>query len=168
MKDSSNTLMFLQLRLVVGFLGERAQFAWWPTAFFDASSRPFLEPIFARTAKLARYHGATEAARRRHDESVGAGQVFHLFRLPEEFEQNLHTAMQGEAGEWPAFWALRDSATALEALAMLADATVTVHEGPTAVGSIADVLVPKLAQVTAGAYLAAFRQGVRTYPYFVN
>jgi len=167
MKDS-NMVTLLHLRLLVGFLGERAQFAWWPTAFFDASSRLFLEPIFARTARLARYHGATAAARRLHDEHVGAGQVFHLFRLPEEIEQNLHASIQGEASEWPAFWALREPTAALEALALLADGTATVHEGPVAVGRSADLPAPELVKATAGVYLAAFRQGIRTYPYFVN
>jgi len=36
----------LQMRLLVGFLGERAQHAWWPTAFYESSSRLFLEPVF--------------------------------------------------------------------------------------------------------------------------
>jgi len=27
----------LQQRLLVGFYGERAQFGWWPTAFYEAS-----------------------------------------------------------------------------------------------------------------------------------
>lgn len=36
---SSNLPALLQLRLLVGFLGERAQFGWWPTAFNEASSR---------------------------------------------------------------------------------------------------------------------------------
>lgn len=38
----------LQMRLLVGFLGERAQFGWWPTAFYEASSRLFLEPVRKR------------------------------------------------------------------------------------------------------------------------
>lgn len=47
----------LQLRLLVGFLGECAQFGWWPTAFHEASSRLFLEPVFAKTSRLTQYHG---------------------------------------------------------------------------------------------------------------
>ena len=27
----------LRMRLLVGFLGERAQFAWWQTAFYEAT-----------------------------------------------------------------------------------------------------------------------------------
>jgi hypothetical protein len=54
----------LRLRLLVGFLGERAQFGWWPTAFYEPSGRLFLEPIFSKTAQSAQCHGVVEAARR--------------------------------------------------------------------------------------------------------
>lgn len=63
----------LQMRLLVGFLGERAQFGWWPTAFYEASSRQFLEPVFSKTSRLAQYHGVVEAARRLHDEHLSVG-----------------------------------------------------------------------------------------------
>jgi len=76
--------------------------------------------------------------------------------------------VQSEASEWPAFWALRQPTAALEALALLADGTATVQEGPVAVGRSADLPAPELVKATAGVYLAAFRQGIRTYPYFVN
>jgi hypothetical protein len=82
----------------VGFLGERAQFAWWPTAFYEPSSRNlFLEPVFSKTSRLAQYHGVLEAARRLHDEHLSVGS-YHLFRLPEEVEQDLHAIVQSSAG----------------------------------------------------------------------
>ena len=69
MKESYLSTL-LQLRLLIGFLGERAQFAWWPTAFYEPSSHLFLEPVFAKTSRLAQYHGVLEAARRLHDEHL--------------------------------------------------------------------------------------------------
>ena len=84
----------LELRLLIAFLGERSQFAWWASSFFDNTSKPFLEPVFGKTAKLTQYHGAVEAARRVHDEHIGVGEVFHLFRMPEENEEDLHAAMR--------------------------------------------------------------------------
>jgi hypothetical protein len=83
----------LKIRLLVGYLGERAQNAWWPTTFFELSSRQFLEPVLTRTSQLARYHGVLEAARRLHDEHLNVG-VYDLFRLPEEVEQDLHSHVQ--------------------------------------------------------------------------
>ena len=79
----------LQARLLVGYLGERAQYDWWPTEFYETSSRLFLEPVYSRTFNLAQYHGVLEAARLLHDEHLSVGS-FHLFRLPEEIEQDLH------------------------------------------------------------------------------
>lgn len=49
MTGFSKTEAILQLRLLVGFLGERAQFGWWPTSFYEQSSRLFLEPVFPKT-----------------------------------------------------------------------------------------------------------------------
>ena len=88
----------LQMRLLVGFLGERAQFAWWPTTFYEPASRLFLDPVFSKTTRLAQYHGVLEAARRLHDAHLNVG-CHHLFRLPEEVEQDLHGLMQGSTGE---------------------------------------------------------------------
>ena len=52
---------FLQLRLSVGFLGERTQFAWWPTAFYEPSSHLFLGPVFSKHPAL---HNTMESWRR--------------------------------------------------------------------------------------------------------
>src|SRR5690606_20401440 len=87
----------LRLRFAVGFLGEQAQYAWWPTAFYGPSSRLFLEPVFSKTSRLAQYHGVLEAARRLHDDHLNVGS-YHLFRLPEEIEQDLHAAVQSSLG----------------------------------------------------------------------
>lgn len=88
----------LKLRLLVGALGEKSRFGWWQTSFFDKTSQAFLTPVFVKTFSLACYHGALEAARRVHDESLNAGS-YHLFRLPEEMEQDLHSAMSGGAAK---------------------------------------------------------------------
>src|SRR5664280_937787 len=83
MRNNSYLPTLLQIRLLVGFLGERAQFAWWPTAFYDPSSQLFLAPVFSKTSQLAQYHGVTEAARLLHDEHLNVGS-YHLFRFPKK------------------------------------------------------------------------------------
>src|SRR5437773_673134 len=105
----------LQLRLLVGYLGEGAQYAWWPTAFYEHSSRLFLEPAFSKTSRLAQYHGVLEAGRRLHDEYLNVGS-FHLFRLPEEVEQDLHAMMQTSDEEQLAREAPVNKEAALESL----------------------------------------------------
>src|SRR5947207_11300108 len=82
------------LRLAVGILGEHGQAAWWPSMFLGQHANAFLSPIFGSKTRMAQYHGVTEAACRIHDERIGVGRVFHLFRLPETIEQRLSAAFQ--------------------------------------------------------------------------
>jgi hypothetical protein len=51
MSDSKTALItaLVELRIVVGFLGEHVQFGWWRSSFFSSSSEAFLAPVFART-----------------------------------------------------------------------------------------------------------------------
>ncbi|MGF1548839.1 MAG: BrxE family protein [Thiotrichales bacterium] len=170
-KESSMKVSYLpnllQIRLLVGFLGERAQFSWWPTAFYEASSRLFLEPVFSKTPRLAQYHGVLEAARRLHDEHLSVGS-YHLFRLPEEIEQDLHAIVQSSAGEALASQAPQSKEAALDALKRLAATGGASSVGPTAVGSIKDIDSTDTLKVIAAAYLSAFTQNSKTYPYLVG
>src|SRR5471032_2628103 len=125
----------VQLRLLVGFLGERAQFAWWPPAFYESSGRLFLEPVFSKTAHLAQYHGVLEAARRLHDEHLSVGS-YHLFRLTEEVEQDLHAMLQDSVGEEIASKSTKSKEEALVSLKRLAETNMPAKPGPMAVGNI--------------------------------
>lgn len=173
---------WLNLRLLVGFLGERAQCAWWPTAFYEPSGRLFLEPVFGKTARLAQYHGVLEAARRLHDDHLNVGS-YHLFRLPEEVEQNLHALMECQVREATAPPVPQNQETALAALQALAlpdapsldeaaaaqnTAVLPHREGPLAVGRIQDLHHPATLKSIAAAYGAAFAQGTKTYPYLLG
>lgn len=157
----------LQMRLLVGFLGERAQCAWWPTAFYETSSRLFLEPVFTKTSRLAQYHGVLEAARRLHDEHLSVGS-YHLFRLPEKIEQDLHAIVQSSEGEELANRAPQSKDAALDALRSLAATSGNASVGPTAVGSIKDIDSTETQKAIAAAYLSAFNQSAKTYPYLVR
>lgn len=159
----------LQLRLFVGFLGERSQFGWWLTEFYSQSSEIFLQPVFTATTQLARYQGVVEAARRVHDEHLSSGS-YHLFRLPEEVEQDLHLMLQNDAGRLVVEQIPQQREHALAALSQIAGSTVqvgTVHEGPVAMGSSADLRAAATCAAMASAYHLAFSGGRRTYPYLV-
>lgn len=166
MKESYLSIL-LQMRLIVGFLGERAQCAWWPTAFYEASSRLFLEPVFAKTSRLAQYHGVLEAARRLHDEHLSVGS-YHLFRLPEEVEQDLHAAVQSSEGEELASQVPPSKEAALDALKRLAATGGASSVGPVAVGGIKELDSSDTLQAIAAAYLSAFTQNTKIYPYLVG
>jgi hypothetical protein len=127
----------------------------------------FLEPVFPKTTRLAQYHGVTEAARRLHDEHIGVGSVFHLFRLPAEAEQGLHSGMSDAREGADLFAGLEGRESALGALAELACGAREASEGPTSVGMLEDIFSASAVKAVAQHYLAAFRGGVRTYPYFM-
>lgn len=157
----------LEMRMLVGFLGERAQCTWWPTAFYEASSKLFLEPVFSKTSRLAQYHGVLEAARLLHDDRLSVGS-YHLFRLPEEVEQDLHATVQSSVGEKLANQALQSKEAALDALKQLAATGRTSSVGPTVVGNIKDLDSTDTLKAIAAAYLSAFTQNAKTYPYLVG
>ena len=157
----------LQIRMVVGFLGERAQYAWWPTAFYQVSSRLFLEPVFTKTSRLAQYHGVLEAARRLHDEHLSVGS-YHLFRLPEEVEQDLHAMVQSSAGEKVVNLAQQSKDVALDELNRLAAMGGNSSVGPMAIGNIKDLDSRDTLKALAAAYLSAFARNTKTYPYLMG
>lgn len=162
--NSATLPMLLELRTLVGYLGEQAQFAWWPTKFYEQSSRLFLDHPFPKTVRLARYQGVLEAARRLHDEHLNVGN-YHLFRLPEEIEQDLHVALQGDAP-------VPDTTTksaALDALKRLAaDSPLAANAGPMAVGGIQNIRNQSVLTAVAGAYFSAFTNDVKSFPYLVG
>ena len=161
----SALLQVLQVRLLVSFLGERAQFGWWPTAFYDVSGRLFLEPIFSKTPQLAQYHGVVEAARRLHDEHLNVG-TYHLFRLPEELEQDLHILVQGGAEELSPAVLFRDTQTALDALIAKAGSAKKEGVGPVAIGNVDNIAI-HLKDI-ASVYAAAFSSNAQSFPYLAR
>ena len=166
MKDSYLQTL-LRMRLLVGFLGERTQFAWWQTAFYEAPSRLFLEPVFLKTSRLSQYHGVVEAARRLHDEYLSVGS-YHLFRLPEEVEQDLHSIVKSGVGDELVSRGPRSKEETLQALKQLAATSTSSSVGPKAIGSIKDLDSATILTAMAGAYLSAFSLNARIYPYLVG
>lgn len=156
------------LRTVVGYLGEREDFAWWPSAFFAPGSATFLAPLFARTQLLAQCNGITQAAALVHDERIGVGHVYHLFRLPEDVEQGIHRLLSDEAECQRIEARLADQATALESLREIAGRPAAEGMGPTRIGSLDDLRAQEALQATAAHYLHAFEHGGQVFPYFAD
>jgi hypothetical protein len=156
------------LRAVVAFLGERDQFAWWQSAFFGAGSTSFLSPVFARTQILAQCAGAGMAAAHVHDERIGVGGVYHLFRLPEEIERSVHGALQHEATCKEIDHLVADTPSALHFLNTLAKSKPAEGIGPTRVGSIRDLRSNAHWATVAGLYATGFQKRSEIFPYFVN
>jgi len=128
----------------------------------------FLNPIFGSKTRMAQYHGVTEAACRVHDEKIGVGRVFHLYRLPETIEERISDAFQ--EGSLPeevtrCFEAAED---AVRVLADLAKGPVEVKSGPVRLGGADMINSPDGVALLAATYRAAFQAGIKCYPYFTD
>ena len=165
-EHSETTRRIIELRCLVGFLGEKSQFNWWPTSFYEATSIRFLEPVFSRTAPIAQYHGTVEAARRLHDEHLSVGS-YHLFRLPEEVEQDLQDAMQAQLSDVFELSKIADQDTALSALSSTSTPRSESGSGPVMIGKIEDVRNFALLDNLTATYRSAFAANSQAFPYLV-
>ncbi|WP_041446965.1 BrxE family protein [Thiocystis violascens] len=151
-----------ELRILIGYLGELAP-AWWSSQFFSPNAAAFLSPIFARTLFHAQCQGVTAAAARLHDEHIGVGRIYHVFRLPESVEQAVAATLTDGGFESETRPHLSSREQALERLAMLSEQQ-NASEGPMALGALADDLTPQI-KAMAGLYFDAFSKGLKTFPY---
>jgi hypothetical protein len=154
------------LRLAVGFLGEHEQAGWWQSAFLGVSSKPFLSPVYPKTAVLAQCRGVTHAAARVHDERIGVGSVFHLFRLPEDIEQAVHRMLEQHEAAQRLSSAVKDKQSALSALEALALSKRPTGNGPVRVGQVVDLVKLDSWRVVAAHYAAGFQASSEVFPFF--
>ena len=153
-----------KLRLTVGFLGEREQFGWWKSSFFTLGSDAFLLPLFGRTQLLAQCNGVTQAASIMHDERIGVGNVYHLFRLPEDIEQSIHKVLHDIKSK--NIVSSKDIA-----LGFLRDNYIKPMQsslGPTRVGNNNSLHDQNSWKLVSGLYLYAFETNIEIYPYFAD
>ena len=155
-------------RAVIGYLGEREQFGWWQSSFFTQGSSAFLSPVFGRTQLLAQCNGVTRAAALVHDERIGVGNVYHLFRLPEEFEQGIHQALQDAQLGAGVQKIIANKDTALDNLRKSSATPNQPGIGPTRVGNIRALRDQETWNFVAGLYLFSFETQKEILPYFAN
>ena len=157
-----------RLRILVSVLGEAAHAKWWRTEFLTAAGLRFLERLYPRTSCAAAVRAAGVAARELHDSSIGRGGVYHLFRLPEPFEGQLHSLgrsgyMDGVLGELGS--SLDDRESLLAKFDGIATELPEAEPGPQRIGSVRDLQRGNLLGRWAGAYLHAFQKDYRVFPY---
>lgn len=156
------------LRAAVGYLGERDQRGWWQSAFFSAASRAFLAPVFGRTQVLAQCAGVTRAAALVHDERIGVGQVYHLFRCPEDLEQGIHQALRRSETAGRVSALVGSPAAALAFLQEEARSAQAAGVGPTRIGDEHGLRDRRGWRVAAAHYVYAFTEGGDVFPYFTG
>jgi hypothetical protein len=158
-------LRFVQLRATVGFLGEKNLYNWWDTNFLSPTGLQFLAINFPRTAISAGVNSVTEAAKRLHDERIGKGGVYHLFRLPTSIEQDIHNHLLREGqDEVRAYLESKD--TALTNLERLVSSSVGAPEGPVQIGTLKNLQTDESIKEVAVHYHDAFKNQKKCFPYF--
>ena len=155
-----------ELRLTVGYLGERAQMNWWPSAFLSSASKSFLSPVFSKTTVLAQCRGVTNAAARVHDERIGVGNVFHLFRLPEDMEQAIHRLFEEQEVAHGLLSSIKDKDCALAVLKSISAGKNLSTAGPVRVGRIDDLIAHDSWRAVAANYAAGFQSLSGVFPFF--
>jgi hypothetical protein len=156
----------LRLRAAVGFLGEQGPARRWPSAFFATASRSFLSPLFPRTLVLSQLQGVIAAAARVHDERIGVGDVYHLFRLPEEIEQSTHHFMSTPQAEAVLAASYADATSASATLKQLAAKESIEAVGPARIATAKEMEHVTAWQKMAALYGFGFRNETEVYPFF--
>lgn len=153
------------LHAVVASLGSKDVSAWWNSSFLSPTGLEMLAFNFPRTAVSAAVTSTAKAAAQQHDQAAGAVGVFHLFRLPAALMGRVHRQLIGNGANLAEI--LTDKERCLETLRGLAGNVSTPDLGPGArdLGRF-EVEDPALITRLAAAYLAAFTDGYKTFPYF--
>ena len=157
------------LRISIGYLGETDQHSWWSSGFFSSSSPAFLSPVFGKTSFSAQYYGVREVAMIVHDEHIGVGKgVFHLFRLPETHEIEMHRLLNNPDSKAAVQGLTKNKEAAEKFLREFGRGNGGQSVGPVKLGETAKILTPKTWEIVAGQYLNAFQSGNKTFPYFTT
>lgn len=168
MIESAQLEYLAKLRVVVGYLGERDRFSWWQCSFFSAGSQAFLAPIFARTQFLAQCSGVIWAAAKVHDERIGTGHVYHLFRLPEDVEQDIHQLLHSAELTQEIASFITDQETALNFLQQDADLIDSSAVGPVLINKTEALRDLTPWRSVCAHYAHGFSHGVEIFPYFAD
>lgn len=143
--------------------GEKGQANWWGSEFFGATAAAFgsnIQPISVSCP----VPGATAAAAKVHDEVIGVGRIYHLFRLPIGLEQASADALNDTAFVQVLQGRLASRELAMVRLAELAEKPEFASPGPVSLGQMSQDLRAEL-QRAAGFYCAALSSGIQTFPY---
>jgi hypothetical protein len=156
------------VRASVGLLGEKEQHGWWNCTFFSKSAATFLAPLFPRTQLLSKTNAVTAAAALLHDDRIGVGQVFHLFRLPEDMEQSIQRIVSHEPCAQRMSQKLSSAEVALQLLREFSCDGVKAKSGPVRIGDFDAIRTLDPWKKAAAIYVEAFGNQHQSFPYFAD
>ena len=163
-------LLVFSLRALVLALGESTAPAWWKTEFMNETGLRFLERLYPRTSFQAAVHAAGKAASHAHDRAAGRVGVYHLFRLPESLEAELHRMPPDPLDDF--FPTLRNALGRPEELMkllapMCGGERADAGPGARRIGTDKDLMTTAGLRKTAAVYHTAFERNKPGFPYFI-
>ena len=153
----------LKLRWNVGYLCERTEQPWWNADLFGSASLNIFKAIYPRTSILAQYYALKETATTFHDEMLNRG-TFHLFRLHEEIEQDLHKYIVDNISEL-SLKIPKNLEEALQEIKLLSKNKAKSKEGPHFIDGNASHIDGDMISKIADVYLMAFLEKKKSFPY---
>jgi hypothetical protein len=155
-----------ETRILIGFLGEKNQANWWDTSFLSGISLSFLTHIYPKSVFTAQYTGVCKAASIVHDEHIGIGNHYHLYRFPDSIEKSLfNIALQDLEWSSEIKEHIANKENALNRLAIIAKRDCDLSEGPVIIGDFEDKNLERLIREASSHYLLAFQKNVKSFPY---
>ena len=100
-----------------------------------------------------------------HDEHIGVGANYHLYRMPDSAERAAAKALADADFQQQLIDVLGSSEVAQTRLGELATNDTGKVEGPVVLGSYADSDLEKLLCQSASHYSRAFKEGYKCLPY---
>lgn len=160
----------LQLRALVLALGETSEPAWWRSSFTNATGLSFMERLYPRSAFHAAVHAAGKAAAEVHDRTVGRTGVYHLFRLTESIESDLHRHVPSLGEDFVESFRANtgqpDALTKMLGDYVRVEKALSFQPGAQRIGDESSLRAPEFLDGLATLYLQGFASGKQVFPYF--
>lgn len=161
-----NREKFLEIRLLVAYLGEKDHFGWWDSQFLARSTGIFfLQQSFPRTPYLAAYTSIIQSAGAIHDRAIAKPGRLHLFRLPAQAEEQLNRNITNEYLK-QFYLNLAGKENALDQLKTHFSQHIDSPQGAVQIGKLAGILTDQGLAEIAAHYFDAFSKEKQVFPYF--
>lgn len=159
-----NTHDLVRLRIIILCLGESHHANWWRTQFLSPTGLSFLERLYPRSTFTNCVRSAAQAARVVHDEAIGLGQIFHLFRLPRHLENQVGVILRhSQDGFQQEFQSkFTDESALLGMLFAQVEESNAYAQGPVRLNFVENLWIGQMAAL----YYHAFVQHQQVFPYF--
>lgn len=156
---------FLELQMIILFLGEKNQFNWWDTSFLTNTGIDFLKISFPRIPYVSAFNSTRKAARLLHDESISKENSYHLFKFP-IYQEEIFYRQVNETNIKMIYSGISSKESAIQKLKVISHQVIQSPEGSVQIGSEKSLFTENSIHEIAAHYYDAFTSNKKVYPYF--